>query len=99
MQTEKLNPIHPGEILLEEFLIPLNLSPENLALDLKVSVSLINEIIEQKRPITADIALRLSRYFKISPQFWLGLQLDYDLDLAEDKLGEIINQEVIALVT
>lgn len=99
METEKLNPIHPGEILLEEFLIPLNLSPENLALALKVSVSLINEIIEQKRPITADIALRLSRYFKMSPQFWLGLQLDYDLDLAQDKLGEIINQEVIALVT
>ncbi len=99
METEKLQSIHPGEILLEEFLIPLKLSPENLALSLKVSVNIINEIIEKKRPITADLALRLSRYFQISPQFWLGLQLDYDLDLAEDNLGDIINQEVIALVT
>lgn len=98
MQNDKLNPIHPGEILLEEFLIPLDLTPEKLALGIKVNLPIIQAIIEKKQPITADLALRLSRYFKMSPQFWLGLQIDYDLDVAQDNLGDIINQEIIAFI-
>jgi antitoxin HigA-1 len=99
METNKLQAIHPGEVLLEEFLIPLGLTSEQLALGIKVDSQIIKAIIEKKQPITADLALRLSRYFKMSPQFWLGLQLDYDLDVAEDNFGTIINQEVVALIT
>ena len=98
MINDKLNPIHPGEILLEEFLIPLGLTSEKLALGINVNTQIIQEIIEKKQPINANIALRLSRYFKMSPQFWLGLQLDYDLDIAEDNFGVVINQEVVAFV-
>ncbi len=97
MTSEKLQPIHPGEILLEEFLKPLQISTENLAQELKVSPEIIHNIIEKKQSITADIALRLARYFQISPQFWLGLQIDYDLDFAEDNFGKQIEQEVMAL--
>lgn len=97
MTSEKLQPIHPGEILLEEFLIPLQISVENLAEALKVSPEIIRNIIEQKQSITADIALRLARYFQISPQFWLGLQIDYDLDLAQDNFGQQIEREVMTL--
>ncbi len=92
---EKLQPIHPSEILLEEFLKPRGISPEKLAQGLKISTETILNIINEKYPITADMALRLGRYFQMSPQFWLGLQMDYDLDLAEDSLREQINQEVI----
>ncbi len=92
---EKLQPIHPSEILLEEFLKPMGISPEKLAQGLKISTETILNIINEKYPITADMALRLGRYFQMSPQFWLGLQMDYDLDLAEDSLREQINQEVI----
>ena len=94
---EKLQPIHPSEILLEDFLKPMGISPEKLARELKISSETINNIINKKQPITADIALRLARYFQMSPQFWLGLQMDYDLDLAEDTLREQINQEVVIL--
>ena len=97
MTSEKLQPIHPGEILLEEFLIPLQISVENFAEALKVSPEIIRNIIEQKQSITADIALRLARYFQISPQFWLGLQIDYDLDLAQDNFGQQIEREVMTL--
>ncbi|MDF1536932.1 MAG: HigA family addiction module antitoxin [bacterium] len=90
----KLKPIHPGEILLEEFLAPLGLSQNRLALDLGVPARRINEIVLGKRRITADTALRLSRYFGTSPQFWLGIQTDYDLDVAEDELGERLVREV-----
>ena len=92
---EKLQPVHPGEVLLEEFLKPMHLSQNQLALALRVPARRINEIIHGKRRITADTALRLARYFKMSPQFWLGLQMDYDLDVAEDALGERLNREVV----
>ena len=95
--TEKLAPVHPGEVLLEEFLKPMNLSQNQLALATRVPARRINEIVHGKRRITADTALRLARYFGVSAQFWLGLQMDYDLDVAEDESGERIKREVIAL--
>jgi antitoxin HigA-1 len=91
---EKLTPVHPGEILLEEFLKPLGLSQNRLALDIHVPARRINEIVHGKRRITADTALRLARYFQMSPQFWLGLQMDYDLDVAEDTLAERLDREI-----
>ncbi|MGI0483154.1 HigA family addiction module antitoxin [Geminocystis sp. CENA526] len=94
MLEDKLNPIHPGEVLLEEFLKPMNISTDKIAQDLKISIKLIEDIIEEKKGISADIALRLARYFDVSPQFWLGLQMDYDLDVAKDTFGQLINQEV-----
>ena len=94
MSTKKIQPIHPGEILLEEFLKPMDLSQNRLANDIGVTARRINEIVHGKRRITADTALRLARYFKMSPQFWLGLQMDYDLDIEEDKLAKRINKEV-----
>jgi addiction module HigA family antidote len=91
---KKLAPVHPGEILLEEFMKPLGLSQTRLGLDLGVSPRRINEIIHGKRRITADTALRLSRYFGTSAEFWLGLQADYDLDVASDLLANRIAREV-----
>jgi addiction module HigA family antidote len=94
MSTEKMKPIHPGEILLEEFLKPMGLSQNKLANDISVPPRRINEIVLRKRRITADTALRLAHYFKMSPQFWLGLQMDYDLDIEEDKLSKRLEKEV-----
>lgn len=94
MTNNKLAPVSPGEILYEEFLIPMGLSQNRLALDIRVPARRINKIVQGKRRITPDTALRLARYFNMSPQFWLGLQMDYDLDVAEDELGERINHEV-----
>ena len=94
MAPKKLNPVHPGEILLKEFLEPLGLSQNRLALALGVPARRINEIVLGKRGITADTALRLARYFKMSPQFWLGLQMDYELDVAEDMLEGRLEKEV-----
>jgi addiction module HigA family antidote len=94
MTEDKLKPIHPGEILLEEFLKPMDLSQNRLALDIGVPARRINEIVLGKRRITADTALRLARYFGNSPQSWLGLQMDYDLDVAEDALSDRIEREV-----
>ena len=91
---KKMNPIHPGEILLEEFLIPMNLSQNKIATDIGVPPRRINEIVHGKRRITADTALRLAHYFKMSPQFWLGLQMDYDLDVEEDRLADRLSVEV-----
>jgi antitoxin HigA-1 len=93
--NEKLHPVHPGEVLLEEFLKPMKLSQNQLALAIRVPTRRINEIVLQKRGVTADTALRLGRYFKLSPKFWLGLQVDYDLDVAEDLLSERIEREVL----
>ncbi|MEL7223326.1 MAG: HigA family addiction module antitoxin [Cyanobacteria bacterium J06576_12] len=98
MTEDKLKPIHPGEVLLEEFLKPMNLSQNKMALALRVPARRINEIVLGKRRITADTALRLARYFEMSPRFWLGLQMDYDLDTAEDMLGEQLDKEVFVLV-
>ena len=91
---KKLAPVHPGEILLEEFMKPLGLSQTRLGRDLGVSPRRINEIVHGKRSVTADTALRLSRYFGTSAEFWLGLQADYDLDTASDRLAERIAREV-----
>jgi addiction module HigA family antidote len=96
MSEEKLNPVHPGEVLLEEFLKPLSMSQSRLALDISVHPRRINEIVLGKRVITADTALRLARYFGNSPQFWLGLQMDYDLDVTEDLLGNRLDREIKA---
>ncbi len=90
----KIPPVHPGEILEEEFLKPLNISQNRLGKDLGVSPRRVNEIIHGKRAITADTALRLSRYFGNSASFWLGLQMDFDLDVANDALAARINKEV-----
>jgi antitoxin HigA-1 len=98
MIQDKLNPIHPGEILLEEFLKPMKISTNKISHDLKIPPDIIENIIQGKQSLSADMALRLARYFNVSPQFWLGLQMDYDLDLAEDAIGEQINQEVICYV-
>ena len=97
MSKVKLHPIHPGEVLLEEFLKPLGMSQSRLALDIGVHPRRINEIVLGKRSISADTALRLARYFGNSPQFWLGLQMDYDLDVAEDLLGNRLEKEVRAI--
>lgn len=94
MAMTKLAPVHPGEVLLEEFLKPTGLSQNRLALDIGVPSRRINEIVLGKRGISADTALRLARYFGTSPQFWLGLQADYDLDVAEETLGERLEREV-----
>ena len=94
MTTKKLNPVHPGGILQREFLEPMGLSQNRLALALGVPARRINEIVLGKRGITADTALRLARYFKMSPQFWLGLQMDYELDVAEDMLEGRLEKEV-----
>jgi len=92
--AKKVKPIHPGEILLEEFLKPMELSQNKVALDIRVPARRINEIVLGKRRITADTALRLAKYFNMSPQFWLGLQMDYDLDIAEDELSDHLRREV-----
>ena len=94
MGSKKLSPLHPGEILQKEFLEPIGLSQNKLAMALHVPARRINEIVLGKRGVTADTALRLSRYFGMSPQFWLGLQMDYELDVAEDLLEDRIEKEV-----
>ncbi|MCK4297828.1 MAG: HigA family addiction module antidote protein [Candidatus Marinimicrobia bacterium] len=94
MVKKKIPPVHPGEILAEEFMKPLGLSQNRLANDISVPPRRINEIVQGKRRITADTALRLARYFNMSPQFWLGIQMDYDLDVEEDRLSLRIEQEV-----
>jgi antitoxin HigA-1 len=99
MKADKLHPVHPGEVLLEEFLQPMQLSQNRLALDIGVHPRRINEIVLGKRSVTADTVLRLARYFGTSPQFWLGLQADYDLDVAMDALGDRLEREVKTYVS
>ncbi|HLA83083.1 MAG TPA: HigA family addiction module antitoxin [Thermoleophilia bacterium] len=94
MTNKKLAPVHPGEVLLEEFLKPLGLSQNRLALSIGVPPRRVNEIVLGKRRVTAETALRLARYFDTTPQFWLGLQADFDLDVAADELGERLDHEV-----
>ena len=89
-----LVPIHPGEILMEEFLKPLGISQYKLAKDINVPARRINEIVHGKRSITADTALRLSRYFNLLERFWLNLQARYDLEVEKDKLNDRIEAEV-----
>jgi len=89
-----LSPIHPGEILREEYLKPLGLSMNRLAMDLRVPVTRIAEIVHERRGITSDTALRLARYFNTSARYWLNLQSAYDLEVAEDELAALIEAEV-----
>jgi addiction module HigA family antidote len=91
---KKIPAVHPGEILLKEFLEPMGISQNQLGRDLGVSPRRVNEIVHGKRRVTADTALRLSTYFGNSASFWLGLQMDYDLDIAEDTLSKRIQEEV-----
>ena len=97
MINKKLPPIHPGEILLEEFLRPMGISQYRLAKDISVPPRRINEIVHRKRAITADTALRLGRFFGMSPQFWLNIQNRYDLEITEDMLSARLDKEVYAL--
>ena len=97
MKNKKLPPIHPGEILKEEFLEPMGISQYKLAKDISVPPRRINEIVHGKRAITADTALRLGRFFNMSPQFWLNLQTRYDLEVTEDQLDNRLENEVHAL--
>jgi addiction module HigA family antidote len=96
---KKMTPIHPGEILLEEFLRPLGVSQYRLAHDIRVSPRRINEIVHGDRAITANTALRLGRYFGTSAQFWLNLQSHYDLETELDKIGHRLEEEVHALAS
>ena len=94
---KKMTPIHPGEILLEEFLKPMGISQYRLAKDVSVPARRINEIVHGTRALSANTALRLSKYFATSPEFWLHLQSHYDLEVEQDKLGKRLNKEVHAL--
>lgn len=94
MNTEKFPPVHPGEILLEEFLKPMGISQYRLAKDISVHPRRINEIVHGQRAISANTALRLSRYFGLSERFWLNLQARYDLELEKDRLEGRLEQEV-----
>jgi addiction module HigA family antidote len=96
--SKKIEPIHPGEILLEEFLKPMEISQYRLAQDINVPARRINEIVLGKRAITADTALRLSEYFGLSEKFWLNLQMRYNLELEKDRLKDRLKREVKRLV-
>ena len=97
MEERIMQPIHPGEILMKEFLEPMDISQYRLAKDISVPPRRINEIVHGKRAITADTALRLSRYFGTSERFWINLQTRYDMELQKDKLGDRLQREVVTL--
>jgi addiction module HigA family antidote len=92
--TKKIKPVHPGEILREEFMVPLRLSMNRVAMDLRVPVTRIADIVNEKRAITADTALRFARYFNNSPTFWMNLQTRYDLEVAEDEIADKVARDV-----
>lgn len=91
---DKLSPVHPGEVLLMEFIKPMGLNQKRLAIDIGVDARRINEIVLGKRAVTADTALRFSRFFGNSPQFWMGLQSQYNLDITQDQLDKRLDHEV-----
>jgi antitoxin HigA-1 len=95
--SKKLKPVHPGEILREEFMTPYGLSMNKMAMDLRVPVTRIADIVNEKRGITADTALRLARYFNNSPAFWMNLQTRYDLEVAEDEIATKVARDVLPL--
>ena len=97
MKTKKMPPIHPGEILLEDFLEPMGISQYKLSKDISVPPRRINEIVQGKRSVSADTALRLSRYFGLSERFWLNLQSRYDLEVEKNKLDARLAKEVRVL--
>ncbi|HLZ13150.1 MAG TPA: HigA family addiction module antitoxin [Candidatus Acidoferrum sp.] len=92
--ARKLKPVHPGEILREEFMVPLGLSMNKVAMALRVPVTRIADIVNQRRGITADTALRFARYFRNSPAFWMNLQTRYDLEVAEDEIARKVERDV-----
>ncbi len=94
MKYFELQPIHPGEILLEEFLKPMSINSSKVAEDINVSLDTINQIIEGKQSINAEIALRLSKYFGLSERFWLNLQVKYDIETTKDRLKNCLDTEV-----
>ena len=94
MTNNKLPPVHPGEVLLEEFIKPLGISQYRLAKDISVPARRINEIVHGQRAVSADTALRLARYFSTSDRFWMNLQASYDLDVQQDRLGSRLETEV-----
>jgi addiction module HigA family antidote len=94
MPNKKIPPIHPGEILKEEFLDPMGISQYRLAKDINVPPRRINEIVHGKRSVSADTALRLSRYFEMSALFWINLQAHYDLEIASDRLSPLLDKEI-----
>lgn len=96
MINKKQQPIHPGEILVEEFMIPLGLSQYRIAKDIHVPPRRINEIVHGERALTADTALRLAKYFGNSPQFWMNLQAHYDLEIQRDRIAKKLEREVVA---
>jgi addiction module HigA family antidote len=98
MNETRIPPVHPGEVLLEDFLKPLGISQYRLAKDMKVYPRKINEIVHGKRAITADTALRLSHYFGTSPELWMNLQALYDLEKTRDEIAEQLEKEVVPLV-
>jgi addiction module HigA family antidote len=93
-RAKKIPPLHPGEVLYEDFIVPTGISIHRLALDLRVPANRIGEIVKGQRAISADTALRLARYLGTSAEFWLGLQSDYDLEKAKDQLAATIEREV-----
>jgi addiction module HigA family antidote len=95
--VKRIEPIHPGELLMEEFLLPMKISQYRLAKYISVPPRRINEIVHGKRAITADTALRLARYFGTSERFWLNLQVRYDLEVEKDRLGSKLDHEIRAL--
>jgi antitoxin HigA-1 len=99
MRRKKLKPVHPGEILSEEFMAPLGLSMNKMAMDLRVAVTRIADIVNEKRGITAETALRFARYFNNSPSFWMNLQTRYELEVAEDELAAKVERDVQPLET
>ncbi len=92
---DRLPPIHPGEILREEFLSPLGMTSHELAMALRVPATRINDIVNEKRGITADTALRLSRYFGTTPRFWMNMQSSWELEVTDDRLGHSVEREVL----
>jgi addiction module HigA family antidote len=97
MMAKRLAPVHPGEILLQEFLTPMGISQYRVAKDVGVPPRRINEIVHGTRAVSADTALRLARYFRTSERFWLNLQAQYDLDVEYDRIGERIEKEITPL--
>jgi len=97
MEEKTMQPIHPGEVLTKEFLEPMGITQYRLAKDISVPARRINEIVHGKRAITADTALRLSKYFGTSERFWMNLQTRYDMELQKDVLGDRLEKEVTAL--
>src|SRR5258707_6344613 len=91
--ARKLKPVHPGEVLREEFMTPLGLSMNKLAMALRVPVTRIADIVNERRSITADTALRFARYFNNSPTFWMNLQTRYDLEVAEDEIAAKVERD------